>query len=264
LAPAEEAVVLELRRKLSYRLAAHLKLAPLAARGCGPLLSFTFDDAPASAATEGAAILEQHGLRGTFYLNGGLLGARGDAAPLMPHAQAKELAGAGHEIGCHTYAHADVRVQDWHALEMDLAANDKALGELTGGAPLRSFAYPFGGVSFGKKLRLQSLFQTCRGVLPGVNAGRIDRGFLRAVPLYSTELDLAEAARWIAETVRLRGWLIFFTHDVADRPTRYGVTPRLLASVVRSALAAGCTCLPVAEAFERIHDDATRPAPRAH
>jgi peptidoglycan/xylan/chitin deacetylase (PgdA/CDA1 family) len=251
--------VLGLRRKLSYRLAAHAKLAPLPAQATGPVLSFTFDDAPSSAATHGAAILEQHGLRGTFYLNGGLLGTRGDASPLMERAQARSVARAGHEIGCHTHAHADIRVQDWHALERDLAANHLAIAELTGGAPLRSFAYPFGGVSFGKKLRLQSMFQTCRGVRPGVNAGRIDTGFLRAVPLYSSELDLAEAARWIAEAVRLRGWLIFFTHDVADRPTRYGVTPQLLASVVRSALAAGCACLPVGEAFDRIRGEAMRP-----
>ena len=39
-----------------------------------PLISFTFDDFPLSAATAGADILERYGARGTFYASGSLCG----------------------------------------------------------------------------------------------------------------------------------------------------------------------------------------------
>ena len=72
-----------LKQKLSRRLARHLHTSTVAARAFGPIVSFTFDDAPPSAATNGAAILEEFGLRGTFYLSGGWLGGDSDVQPIM-------------------------------------------------------------------------------------------------------------------------------------------------------------------------------------
>lgn len=46
-----------------------------------PLVSFTFDDVPDTALHNGAAILERHGVRGTFYIAGGLRGASKRIAP---------------------------------------------------------------------------------------------------------------------------------------------------------------------------------------
>ncbi|MCB8835211.1 polysaccharide deacetylase family protein, partial [Escherichia coli] len=39
-----------------------------------PVVSFTFDDVPDTALTNGARILEDHGVRGTFYIAGSLEG----------------------------------------------------------------------------------------------------------------------------------------------------------------------------------------------
>jgi peptidoglycan/xylan/chitin deacetylase (PgdA/CDA1 family) len=240
-----------LGEKLSYRLARHLPVATWRANPVGAIVSFTFDDVPASAVSEGAPILEAFGIRGTYYLCGGLLGAQGDLTPLLDRRQAEALARAGHEFGCHTYAHTDVRSIDWPSLEGSLRKNAETLSEISGTGP-RNFAYPFGGISFGKKLRLQSRFETCRGIYPGVNVGRIDAGMLKAVPLYSSTLDDEGVRRWIAQAVTTSGWLIFFTHDVSERPTPYGVTPDLLRAAVAAATEAGCACLPVADAVDRL------------
>ena len=62
-----------LRARVSNRLAWHLGIAPLQLSGTGPMVSFTFDDVPKSAATIGAPLLEQYDARGTFYVAGGLL-----------------------------------------------------------------------------------------------------------------------------------------------------------------------------------------------
>ena len=49
----------------------HRRTIPLGDRG--PIVSFTFDDFPRTAATAGAAILESFGARGTFYTAAGLM-----------------------------------------------------------------------------------------------------------------------------------------------------------------------------------------------
>jgi peptidoglycan/xylan/chitin deacetylase (PgdA/CDA1 family) len=191
------------------------------------------------------------GVRGTYYLCGGLLGGPGDLTPILDRGQAQALARAGHEIGCHTYGHTDVRSIDWPSLASSLRKNASTLSEISG-RPLSNFAYPFGGISFGKKLHLQSHFETCRGIYPGINAGRIDAGMLKAVPLYTSTLDDDGVRHWIARAVATSGWLVFFTHDVSDAPTPYGVTPHLLRTAVAAAVEAGCACLPMAEAVDRL------------
>jgi len=243
---------MNLAQSLSFRLANHVRTSTLAAGAVGPLVSFSFDDAPASAAAIGAPILEDHGVRGTFYLNGELLGQQGDYLPLLDRAQAARLARMGHEIGCHTFSHSDVRRHSWRSLSAGIDKNAASLAEFSvGGAP-RSFAYPFGGISLTAKLRLQSRFDTCRGIYSGLNSGKIDLGHLRAVSLASDTLSLGEVRRWIAHAVAEKGWLIFFTHDVGDHPTVCGVTPDYLNQCVAAAVAAGCRCLPVTDAADRI------------
>ena len=160
-----------LGQKVSSRLAHSLSNATLRASGFGPIVSFTFDDAPPTAATIGASILEDRGLRGTYYLNGGLLGGNSDIQPLLTASQAQELARRGHEIACHTFTHADVRALDWPSLSADLDRNAERLAEVCGARPT-NFAYPYGRVCLSHKLRLPKRFATCRGVRPGINAPR--------------------------------------------------------------------------------------------
>ena len=62
-----------LQGRVSNRLARHFRAAPHRLPAHAPMVSFTFDDAPDSAASEGAELLEQHGGRGTYYLAGSLI-----------------------------------------------------------------------------------------------------------------------------------------------------------------------------------------------
>ena len=48
------------------------------------MISFTFDDAPASAATGGAALLEARGLRGVYYIAAALAGCEGLMVRVTP------------------------------------------------------------------------------------------------------------------------------------------------------------------------------------
>ena len=239
-----------LRDTISFRLANHLRLSTLRVRPERAIVSFTFDDAPASSVEAGAAALEMRGVRGTYYICGTDLDGHGDLGlPNLSSEQARELARRGHEVACHTDSHKDVRRASRRELVHQLDANAEKLRQVSGTAP-NNFAYPYGHIGIGAKLLLENRFDTCRGIYPGLNVGAVDRGHLKAVPLYSHEMDATKAAAWIDAAVRQFAWLIFLTHDVSETPTPCGVTPDLLNFCVEHALAAGCACLNVNGALQ--------------
>jgi peptidoglycan/xylan/chitin deacetylase (PgdA/CDA1 family) len=105
-----------LKARVGNRLARHLRVAPAKLNNSGPMVSFTFDDAPISAAKVGADMLEQYDARGTFYIAGGLVDAWSGN---WTGVSAEDIAGLhrrGHEIACHTFSHA--RVTDLSATAM--------------------------------------------------------------------------------------------------------------------------------------------------
>ncbi len=87
------------------RAARHTRSKPLAMRNAAPLVSFTFDDVPDSAYTNGAAVLDRHGLHGTFYVASGTCGSMDTHWRVIGEDQVRALHGGGHEIGCHTFSH---------------------------------------------------------------------------------------------------------------------------------------------------------------
>ncbi len=93
------------RARLSNRLARHLFAAPMQLKGGQPMVSFTFDDIPVSAATVGAPMLEEFGGLGTFYVAGGLVNRRTDQGDGVDPDGIVKLRRSGHEIACHTFSH---------------------------------------------------------------------------------------------------------------------------------------------------------------
>ena len=71
------------------------------------MISFAFDDVPASATETGAAILERRGLEGTYFIAAALAGSEAVTGRMASADAVRRLAEAGHEIGCHTYSHLD-------------------------------------------------------------------------------------------------------------------------------------------------------------
>ena len=96
-----------LKGKIRRRVVRLAHRRPLTTAPDRPMVSFTFDDAPISAAETGAQLLEARGARGVFYVSAGLCGQEG---PMGPYAQVTDyvaLARRGHEIACHTFSHLD-------------------------------------------------------------------------------------------------------------------------------------------------------------
>ncbi len=235
--------------KLTRFLARNVPTKKLTMRNTRPLASFTFDDAAASACTTGALLLEQHQVRGTFYISGGKCGALSPTGRLATTSQVKALFDKGHEIGCHTYSHMPVVDIDNDTLDSDLDRNQSFLHGVLGNVPISNFAYPYGDISFKAKQHLGARYDSCRALTPGVNAGIADLGVLKCYPLEQSLTDRERVAKCIAEAVSRNGWLLFASHDVDDAPSNYGVRADLLAFALRSALAAGCQVVTVSQAL---------------
>ena len=97
---------------------------------------------PHSAYTNGAAILEQHGLRGTFYIAAGTLGATDEHWRVIDRDQVRALHARGHEIGCHTFSHVGVDTLDARTMDEECRRNSEALRELCAGIEIYEFLLP--------------------------------------------------------------------------------------------------------------------------
>jgi len=218
-----------------------------------PVVTFTFDDVPASACEVGAHILEQYAARGTFYVAGRGCGTANPGGPLRASIdQLRTIWANGHEIGCHTYSHAAIRYLSFDELGSDLDRNQSVLKKIDSSVVVRNFAYPYGDVTVRTKRYLERRFESCRSGYARINYPSADLGALHAWPLQNSTLDHPKIAELIAQTVQTRGWLIFFSHDVAERPTRYGVSPDLLERAVSTAKNSGCVLTTIADSLKLI------------
>ena len=229
--------------------ARYSRAKPFALRNAAPLVSFTFDDVPDSAYINGAAILEDHGMRGTFYIATGILGDADTHWRVIDRTQVSALHARGHEIGCHTFSHIGVDKLNADAMEEECRRNRETLHQLCAGAEITNFCYPFGRVSYPRKRQLEAQFDTCRGIYEGVNSGVVDLALLRVIELYDRTLTAEKLERTLRETRERNGWLIFYTHDVAENPSWIGCSPRLLRETVQAVQAADMQYLTVRDAL---------------
>jgi peptidoglycan/xylan/chitin deacetylase (PgdA/CDA1 family) len=237
---------------VSRKMARHHRTKPFRMRNDAPLVSFTFDDVPDSAYTNGASVLEQSGVRGTFYIAAGACGVTEPDWRVIGRHEVRALHERGHEIGCHTFSHARVDRLRADELDEECRRNRELLQELCPGLMIDNFCYPFGRTSFARKLELAHTFASCRGIYEGLNDGTVDLAMLRVVELYDRTLTPDKLRHILEETRARNGWLIFYSHDVADPPSWIGCSPNLLRTVVKAAQAAQLQCLPVRDALRAI------------
>lgn len=237
-----------LKARLRRRAVRLVNRRPAGGTGRG-MVSFTFDDIPASAADLGAGILASHGAVGTFYIAAGLASGNGPMGRYASACEAMALAAAGHELGCHTHSHLDCGQAAEAEIVADVERNRQAL--LAWGAPPpATFAYPYGDVSWRAKQALGDRFAILRALHPGLIEPGTD---LNQAPSIGVEGPGAEvrAHRWLERAARRKAWVILNTHDVASQPSRWGCRPEVLDDLVKAALRAGLDVVTVAEGARR-------------
>lgn len=229
-----------------------------------PLISFTFDDFPRSAFLNARPILGRYGIRGTYYVSMSLAGKQSQIGPMYQTEDLEELARLGHELGCHTFGHCHSWNTPPDVYEKAILDNQLALNEILPGATFQTFSYPFSGPRLAVKQVAARHFLCCRG--GGLRAGRFllrhqpggqtfnsgitDLNLLCAFFLEQSRENPEVVKRLIDQNAQARGWLIFATHDVCEKPSRFGCTPSFFEQVVRWSLESGARILPVVKILE--------------
>lgn len=215
-----------------------------------PLVSFSFDDVPETALTAGATVLERNGARGTFYVAGGLVGT-GESGRLITPEGVRNLYARGHEIGDHTFSHRPLGRLGRHEVAREFARNAAFLRDIDPGIVPRNMAFPYNRSSLAATPELRRRFRSARGGRAGINRQQMLPFHLRAVEI-APQFGVDALSRWIDDVAARPGWLVFFTHDVADRPTPYGTSAATLERLVQHARDRGCLVLTVDAALDRI------------
>lgn len=243
--------------KLRRRLARLMTTKPARLNGLvQPLLTISFDDAPVSAAHEGAAILERHGVRGTYFISAGLSGQESHLGRYTEGADIQALAKSGHEIACHTLSHLDCGRASGPAITAELDRNREALLRLGVPAP-RTFAYPYGDVSPAAKTALDNRFIASRALHHGLITTGTDLNQAPAVGIEGEDGE-AVAHQWLDRaTATPDSWLILYTHDVRETPSSWGCTPQVLERLVRDAVAKGFEIVTFEDGARRALDAGT-------
>jgi peptidoglycan/xylan/chitin deacetylase (PgdA/CDA1 family) len=240
-----------IKARVSNRLSQHFRTAPLRLPDDSPMVSLTFDDAPKSAATAGAAMLEEYDARGTFYISGGLVDKWSGNWTALSQDDIVGLHRGGHELACHTFSHKRAIDLDATAMTAEIEKNRDYLTSLDPSIRIENFAYPYGFASVSRKRQLAGAFRSSRGILPGVNSGIVDLQFLRATPLIDRDIDADGIDLAFDEALEKNGWLIFYSHDVARPPSRYGCSPSLLRHALEAASRRKIPILSIAQALRR-------------
>ncbi|MEE2936356.1 MAG: polysaccharide deacetylase family protein [Planctomycetota bacterium] len=239
---------MKLLAKVSRQLTRIFPARPFKIGGSQSVVSFTFDDIPVSSSTTGAGILEASSVLGTFYVCTGQISGVLDGNLIANDKDVVRLAKAGHEIGCHTVSHASVQAISAMDREREFAENSRSIERITGLRPC-SFSFPYGHAGPVSRQHALKHYLSARSVVPGSNHGWCDLGYLKANAVYHNSYDL-DAVRVLLDACRNHPhWVIFYTHDVSDRPSEWGCTPQELESIVRLAKASNARILPVKQAI---------------
>ena len=240
------------RSKWNRITAEHLFRRPISIELTKPIVSFTFDDFPHSAATAGAALLESYGAAATYYVSLGLAGMREAAGLMFAGEDVDRVLANGHELGCHTFHHLDAGDSDTEDFVDSVIANQRKLLERFPKVWFRSFSYPKSAPHPAIKKRMGARFESCRGGGQTFNDGVADLSMLKSFFLEQAHGDHGSVAKLVEENRQRAGWLIFSTHDVSNTPSPYGCTPEFLDSAVKAARQSGAAILTVSAALDQI------------
>ena len=218
-----------------------------------PIISFSFDDAPRTAFCNGGDILKAHGACGTYYISIGMLGSDSPSGVIASQDDLQRAVEVGHELGCHTFDHADPWITKTDRFELSALKNRQALAKILPQTVFTNFAYPLCNPRPTTKRRIGDQYFCCRGGGQTINSGQTDFNLLKAFFLDYRNGDSITSVRGLIDrNAEARGWLIFATHDVDDNPSRYGCSKEHFEDVVAYAANSGSLILPVGKACEQV------------
>jgi peptidoglycan/xylan/chitin deacetylase (PgdA/CDA1 family) len=232
----DEAILPDFMSRLSHFAARSIPLRLHRIRNGQPVVSFTFDDFPASAHEKAAPILEAFGARASFFAATALLGKPHPLWKMADPDAIPDLADRGHEIGLHTHGHAPLWQTNPRTLTSDIEKNLNMLQDLSPRLTIESFAYPYGVLTARGKWKLSGMMRANRSTHPGLNHGWIDLDFVRAYELSDSRISLEQVTKILDAAAATGGWVVFFAHEISTSSGLFKTSPDLLASTIKAAL----------------------------
>jgi peptidoglycan/xylan/chitin deacetylase (PgdA/CDA1 family) len=181
-------------------------------------LSITIDDAGnANDRDVQAHILEEYGIRGTFHIPTGLVGARTHVF--------LDMFQRGHELGSHGVSHTDLKGTSSDHIWLELSESKQFIEDLTG-SPCVSYCHPYGGWDANVVSAAEQLYLSARGVstLNGINGGPGSNMYdLRVAPWPTpwpeaswTDEEYARNLReYVEKAIAAEGWGIEMWHNLS-------------------------------------------------
>ena len=187
---------------------------PCQGRAAG-IVSFIFDDAAASHATNVAPLFDNRGVKAGFAIASGNI--QDDPAKGMTWLQMRKLQTGGHELIGHTHSHADLRPIGISTTILDREfLSSKVIMEREG-LNITTFVAPYSRVSceymreYVRPVYAQAFTVYDPLVEDSVQKFPLDRHSMHRTNLYMVGLDGAKAA--IDKAVAEDGLVVFYDHD---------------------------------------------------
>ncbi|WP_255768200.1 FG-GAP-like repeat-containing protein [Pseudarthrobacter sulfonivorans] len=202
-----------------------------------PLVSFTFDDAQASAITAAAPVLQKYGLTGTSYVATGCVGmttvpntcrANTDV-PYMTWAQITQLQNTyGWEIASHTVDHQclvsvgnDCQATKLTAAQVDAELADSKAALAAQGFNATAFAAPYGDYDMSTVAEVAKYYTSMRGFADvGNNPWPLGDLLLHNTPAVEVTTPVATLKAKVDEAILNKTWAIFTFHDIRTSPSQ--------------------------------------------
>lgn len=186
------------------------------------MVTFSFDDAWTSQYTNALPVLQNAGIKGTYYI---LTGAVRDGwAGYMNAAQVRDIANKGHEIGGHTVTHTDLTTLGTAAIDSEIKNSKKYLQNLTG-KTVNSLAYPYGSYNVTVKSRAQAAGYTNgrsagTATANGINTKKQNVYEIKSFSPTNT-VSLASMKAAIDRAKANKEWLVFSFHRIENGGGEY-------------------------------------------
>lgn len=192
-------------------------LASAAAPGFATgMVSVTFDDGWRSIHDNALPVMKKYDIVSTQYLVSGFLGSLKE---YMTARQTYDFVKAGHEIGSHSFDHADLTKVTGKDLDKQLATSKKGLDKCF--QNVTAFAAPFGATNANTISAIKPLYATARSTESGFNSPDTLNPYRLKVQNVRRDTPPAQVQAWIDTAAQNHIWLILVYHQVSDSPGEY-------------------------------------------
>jgi peptidoglycan/xylan/chitin deacetylase (PgdA/CDA1 family) len=219
-----------------------------------PIVSFTFDDIPRSAISNGENILGKYNYAGTYYISVELMRKNGFDFDGTDSRVLQQIVERGGELACHTCNHLHFFKSSRDAIVPDLEKNQELIEKYVTGYKFENFSYPFGEQTVAARTIIKNKFKSGRSIYKGINNNKADLNCLKSVRIYES-IAPDEIIAMIELAIRSNGWIIFYTHDVEQNPSKEGCSPGYFETIVRYCYEKKLKVLPVNRVLEIIESD---------